>query len=106
MAKKSKKSPVGTSYHNVTICCTPQQLIDLLGPAQWGDNDGRDKVNFDWVCETERGAVFTIYDWKYYRPLDLDEQVNFHIGANGFMTSQTAREELITALSKKFAESF
>ena len=95
MAKLSKKDPSGTSFHDVTIRCTANQLIQALGPAQWGSNDGRDKTNFDWICETKRGAVFTIYDWKFYRPLDLDEKVNFHIGANSFMTSMTALEELL-----------
>ncbi len=105
MVKKSKKNPTGTSFHNVTVRCTPQQLIDLLGPAQWGGNDGRDKVNFDWVCETKKGKVFTIYDWKFYRPLDLNEEVDFHIGANGFMTSMEARYELLKALTKSFVKS-
>lgn len=105
MVKKSKKSPTGTSFHNVTITCTPQQLIDLLGPAQWGGNDGRDKANFDWVCETGNGILFTIYDWKYYRPLDLNEEVAFHIGGESFTTTYQAREQLLKALSKMFSES-
>ncbi len=105
MVKKSKKSPTGTSFHDVTIRATANQLLELLGPAQWGGNDGSDKVNFDWVCETSKGKLFTIYDWKFYRPLDLNEEVDFHIGANGFMTSMEAREELLKALTKSFVKS-
>jgi hypothetical protein len=93
MAKLSKKSPTGTSFHNVTIRATANQIIQALGPAQWGSNDGSDKTNFDWVCETSAGKVFTIYDWKFYRPLDLNEEVDFHVGANSFETSMKAREE-------------
>ena len=95
MAKLSKKSPAGTSFHDVTIRATANQLIQALGKAQWGNNDGSDKTNFDWVCETSSGKVFTIYDWKYYRPLDLNEEVDFHIGANSFITSMDARKELL-----------
>jgi hypothetical protein len=98
MVKKSKKSPTGTSFHDVTVTCTPQQLIDLLGPAQWGSNDGRDKTNFDWVCETEDGILFTIYDWKKYRVLDLNEEVDFHIGGRSFLSTSTAANQLIKAL--------
>ena len=105
MVKKSKKSPTGTSFHNVTVQCTPQQLIDLLGPAQWGGNDGSDKTNFDWVCETDKGILFTIYDWKYYRPLDLNEQVVFHIGGRSWMQTYEAGKLLNSALAKKLQES-
>ena len=105
MVKKSKKCPIGTSFHNVTVMCTPQQLIDLLGPAQCECNDGSDKVNFDWVCETGTGILFTIYDWKFYRPLDLNEEVPFHIGGRSFSQTMEARDLLLKALSKMFSES-
>jgi hypothetical protein len=105
MVKKSKKDPTGTSFHNVTVRCTPQQLIDLLGPAQWGSNDGRDKTNFDWVCETSTGILFTIYDWKEYRALDLNEEVVFHIGGGSFSQTYDAAELLKVALEKKLQES-
>ena len=101
MAKLSFKNPTGTSFHNVTIRCTANQMNRVIGEAQWGDNDGRDKVNFDWICETNRGAVFTVYDWKFYRPLDLDEEVEFHIGALSSGVAQTAREELLKLFSEK-----
>lgn len=105
MVKKSKKSATGTSFHNVTVCCTPQQLIDLLGPAQWESNSGLDKTNFDWVCETEDGVLFTIYDWKYYRALDLNESVNWHIGGQSFISTSKAADALNLALAKKFKKS-
>ena len=105
MVKLSKKSPTGTSFHNVTVQCTPQQLIDLLGPAQWGSNDGRDKTNFDWVCETETGILFTIYDWKEYRVLDMLDQVVWHIGGNSFSNTFEAGKLLNQALEKMLQES-
>ena len=101
MAKLSFKNPTGTSFHNVTIRCTANQMIRAIGEAQWGNNDGRDKVNFDWICETKYGAVFTVYDWKFYRPLDLDEEVAFHIGAHRADTALTAQKELLKLFSEK-----
>jgi hypothetical protein len=101
MAKLSNKSATGTSFHDVVIKTTAKALIDALGPAQWGNNDGSDKTNFDWICETNAGKVFTIYDWKFYRPLDLNEPVMFHIGANSRSVSEIARLELINLLAKK-----
>jgi L-ascorbate metabolism protein UlaG (beta-lactamase superfamily) len=100
MVKLSKKDAAGTSFHDVTVTATPQQLLDLLGPAQWGDNDGRDKTNFGWVCETADGIIFTIYDWKYYRALDLNEEVMWHIGGRSFFQTHEAAEVLQLALQK------
>jgi len=94
MAKKSSKSPCGTSFHNTFIITTPQKLIEIFGEPQYGDNDGSDKTNFDWVCETEDGDVFTIYDWKYNRPLKMDELVDFHIGGKTGYITMTAQHEI------------
>ena len=91
MAKLSSKSPTGTSWHGHTITATPNQLIEALGEPQYGYNDGQDKSNFDWVCETESGKVFTIYDWKEYTPLKMDSVYSFHVGANaGLGTASVA----------------
>lgn len=100
MVKKSKKDSTGTSFHDVTVTATPKQLLDLLGPAQWGYNDGRDKTNFDWVCDTAEGILFTIYDWKYYRALDLNEEVVWHIGGRSFIQTYEAAAALNSALQK------
>jgi hypothetical protein len=48
--------------------------------------------------ETDEGNVFTIYDWKEYRKLNLDQKVEWHIGAKGQLTSITAKEEILKAL--------
>ena len=67
---------------------TPQRLTDLFGPAHYSANDGEDKSNFDWTLMI--GDIpFTVYDWKEYRTLELDEEVEWHIGAhNSFIASQ------------------
>ena len=93
MAKLSNQSISGTSFHNSTITASVNELIAALGEPQYQSNDGQDKVNFEWECETEEGDVFTIYDWKEYRSISTDEQIEWHIGGNsGFQTSIAAEE--------------
>ena len=80
------KKPNGfqsSSFHRTTIQCTPQQLIDLaerLGADYYEANTGEDKTNFDFEFELSDGTYFTVYDWKEYRSVGLDETVDFHIG--------------------------
>jgi hypothetical protein len=88
----------GTSFHNTVINTTVNKLTKALGEAQIIGNDGKDKVNFDWICETENGDIFTIYDWKEYRVLDLDEVIEFHIGGKNRTVTQEAKEELLEIL--------
>ena len=88
------------SFHNVTIRATVNQIISVLGEADCQDNTGRDKTNFDWNGETESGIGFTVYDWKEYRPIGMDEMINFHIGGNDFMETSTAKQELLNDIRK------
>ena len=87
--KKLKYSELvnGTSFHDVTIRTSINQLTNLLGEPSIEDNSGEDKVNVEWEVITEDGTVGTIYDWKEYRRLDGDDVVEFHIG--GFNKSDT-----------------
>jgi hypothetical protein len=96
--KKTNSSVDGTSFHDVVIKASVNHLISVLGEPTIQDNTGEDKVNFEWDCETEDGDVFTIYDWKEYRKLDLDELIEFHIGAHSKSVSNVAYDELIDAL--------
>jgi hypothetical protein len=96
--KKTNSSVDGTSFHDVVIKASVNHLISVLGEPSFQDNTGDDKVNFEWDCETEDGDVFTIYDWKEYRKLDLDELIEFHIGAHSKSVSNVAYDELIDSL--------
>lgn len=84
----------GTSFHMDTFIATPQELEKLLGTPTYNNNDGEDKVNLEWVCETGDGDVFTIYDWKYYRPLSMTERVEWHIGGHNKHITTKAKHEL------------
>jgi hypothetical protein len=98
MAKKTYQSTDGTSFHGVTIRATVNQLISAFGEPSDDSNTGEDKVNFEWDMETEEGEVFTIYDWKEYRMIDVDEYVTWHIGAMSKSVSYDAEGELRKAL--------
>jgi hypothetical protein len=92
--KLSNKPRGGTSYHMMNIVTTVDKLIDAIGAPQIESNDGNDKVNVEWICELSDGTVFTIYDWKEYRPIEFNEEIEFHIGAKDKASSQRAMEAL------------
>ena len=94
MAKLSNKSANHTSYHDIDIPSTLNLLRKVLGEPQSFNNTGDDKTNVDYVCETEDGDVFTIYDWKMYRPIGDDEVIRFHIGAHTDKIAFNAKQEL------------
>jgi hypothetical protein len=98
MAKETNKSSNGTSFHNTTIKTTVGKLKELFPNSYYEQNDGRDKTNFDFTLETSKGNVFTIYDWKEYRPIGEDEIIEFHIGANSHGISELAKRELMELL--------
>jgi len=78
--KQTIHSANGTSFHDTVITTTVNKLIKALGKPVHGDNNGSDKINFEWKMELEDGTLFTVYDYKEYRKLDLDELIEFHIG--------------------------
>lgn len=104
MAKPTNKSIGGTSFHGVTFSATPNQLIKLFPNSYGASNYGQDKTNFEFILETDRGDVFSIYDWKEYRPIGMDEMIEWHIGAISEGVSLRAKFEVIAMLEKNSAE--
>ena len=96
--KQTDKSADGTSFHNHTFTATVDDLRNVLGEPYCEQNDGEDKVNFDWIMETEDGEVFTVYDWKEYRQLDENEDIEWHIGGRSGLTTGKALSEITKAL--------
>jgi len=91
--KRTSKSAAGTSFHGDTFKASPADLRKILGLPVSENNDGSDKTNFDWVLETEGGEVFTVYDWKYYRPIKEDEVIEWNLGGkSGKVTSEALNE--------------
>jgi hypothetical protein len=100
--KYTTKSASGTSFFGDEFHAKVSDLRIILGLPKFETNDGKDKTNFDWIMETESGEVFTVYDWKYYRPLDEDEMVQWHIGGNSGRVTKIALEEITNALSNLY----
>ena len=98
--KRTTKSTDGTSWFNSTVTATVDQLIQVLGDPVYAENDGEDKVNFEWNGETDGGAVFTVYDWKEYRRIAMDEEIEWHIGGHRGIDTRIAANEIEEALNK------
>jgi hypothetical protein len=95
--KKTEKSADGTSFHNTTITTTVNELIRVLGEPSY---EMGDKSNFEWVCERENGDIVTIYDWKEYRLIGEDEEIEFHLGGHSGLITFNGKEDLIALLNK------
>jgi hypothetical protein len=96
--KRTDKIANGTSFHDHTFIATVSDLRHVLGAPDFESNDGEDKNNFDWIMETEDGEVFTVYDWKEYRPLPEDEVIEWHIGGRSGLITEKALLEIREAL--------
>jgi hypothetical protein len=94
MIKKTEQSTTGTSFHDITIETTLGRLRAAFGDPQFENNDGKDKSNIDYCLETSDGDVFTVYDWKHYRPIGEDEVLRFHIGAYSNHIAFQAKQEM------------
>lgn len=93
------ESLYGTSFHDITISCSLNDLIKILGKPQYSYDSG-DKVNFEWICETDNGDIFTIYDYKEYRLISKTETIEWHIGAHNKLIAIQAKIELNEMLFK------
>ena len=98
MAKKTNSSTDVTSFQDVTFKASVQDLTRALGEPDYSSNTGEDKFNFEWTLETNEGDVFSIYDWKEYRELDLNEQIEWHIGSHSRSISGDAQYEVLREL--------
>ena len=96
--KKTKLSAAGTSFFGTTIEASVNELELVLGPADYVHNDGKDKVNFEWVRMTFDSQVFTVYDWKEYRVIGEFEQIEWHIGGHNQNATERAKRDIMMAL--------
>jgi hypothetical protein len=97
---KQTNKTAGTSFHGTTFNASVASLRKILGEPICEQNDGEDKVNFEWEMETEDGTVFTVYDWKEYRRLKENESIEWHVGGETGSDSQKALVEIREALYK------
>ena len=92
--RKTSKSMNGTSYHQIDIKTSLSRLKDKIGEPDFEQNDGSDKVNIEYELMLDDGTLFTIYDWKMYRPIGEDEILRFHIGAHSAKDAFKAKNTL------------
>lgn len=95
----TSKSTGGTSFHGTVVRASVNELTKVLGEPAYSQNDGEDKVNFEWEMETKSGDVFTVYDWKEYRSISKDEVIEWHIGGFSKSTTEAAYTEIYEALN-------
>ena len=98
MCKLTNSDTSGTSFHNDTFKASVQDIINAIGEPSYDGNTGEDKVNFEWELETDEGDVFCIYDWKEYRRVDINEKIEWHIGAKNASVSSDAEYEVMREL--------
>jgi len=98
--KQTTNSTIGTSFHDTVITTTVNKLIKAIGKPYMHNNNGSDKTNFEWKMELEDGTLFTVYDYKEYRKLDLDELIEFHIGGYDVQSTEKALWNIQWALEK------
>ena len=90
----------GSSFHSDIIFATPNELRYILGDPDWDSNDGADKVNMEWYRQMPDGNVFTVYDYKEYRVLHPNEQVEWHIGGHDRFSTHLAKQLISEALQE------
>jgi hypothetical protein len=90
----------GTSSYRVEIGSTVSRLKEVLGEPYSEQNDGRDKVNFEWLLTLNGTDPITVYDWKQYREIDEDEFIDFHIGGKSLASTEQAKEEILKLFTK------
>ena len=89
-----------TSFHNVTIRTTVNKLMSII-PSHDVEvsNDVDEKYQYYFYFINSMGEEITIYDWKEYREVGLDEVLEFHIGSSDFFNGLLAKEELVAILN-------
>ena len=86
--------PSGTSFHGTTVYASLKQMLAVLG----NNCRSTDKTTHDWVCKTEGGEIFTVYNWKSGSP-GMNRKVIWNIGGFSKESTEKAKAELLRAFS-------
>ena len=100
MLRKSESKTIGTSFHGITIRGSVNQLSEVIGEYS-KLNSGDGKVVYQWILETDEDEVVTVYDWKMYREVGMDEEIEWNIGGHSKKSTEKAREEILKLLNNK-----
>lgn len=91
---------VGSSFHDNIIYATPNELKHILGEPAYEENTGDNKINMEWYIQMSDGNMFTIYDYKEYRPLHSNCPYEWHIGGHDKFSTHLAKTLLEEALQE------
>ncbi len=95
--KKTLNTANGTSHHGQVFITSRADLEKVFGPPHYEDGP-EEKVQAEWVFETQEGDVFTIYDWKEYRHYSPQKAIEWHVGAHTSGAAHRALQEIEDAL--------
>jgi len=96
MPLQDTNSVNGTSFYGDVVLATPNELKHILGKPEYENGSG--KVNMEWNLETHHGTVFTVYDWKEYKSIHPNKQIEWHIGGHSRFNTQLAKQMLEESL--------
>lgn len=84
----------GSSFFGEYINSPLKVMRLVLGVEDSDFVSGDDKVQHEWIRETDNGDVVTFYDYKIYRTITDDEIISWHIGGYNKQSCVDARLEL------------
>jgi len=92
-----------SSWWGTTLLTSVEQLRIALGDPETISNDGDDKINYEWVkairIDTlDKEIVFTVYDWKTYRPISEVEAIDWHIGGKSKEETEMVKKMIRDAM--------
>ena len=100
MIRKGNNHPQNTSFHGDVVRASVNELTKVLGRPTDGTDDVDEKVQNEWLVETEDGTCGYIYDWKEYRRYSDTARIGWHVGAKNPEESHKIKEALQAALAK------
>lgn len=102
-------SVAGTSYHNVDVRATYNDLVRALGQPTYSEASEDGKVNVEWwgYVEDNQGvkvpnSEWTLYDWKESEnPKDNPTEIyEWHIGAKGSISADNVQDLTVRELPR------
>lgn len=94
--KRADTNIVGTKFFGATFKSTINQLALVIGEPDFENQFPglNNQTNYLWNCRTDKGSLFTIYDFDMDSDFAADGEVEFRIGSITKEGSVIALEEL------------
>ena len=84
-------------FFGTTIKTSASKLFDLLGEPT-NVHQSNHKSTISWVRELDTADVFIIYDLKYFKELNPEEELIWNIGGQNKQVTEMAKQELLKLL--------